>query len=203
MTFLNNSKKISVSVFCGSREGKNNDYIKLAQHTGELLAKNNMRLVYGAGGKGLMGAVANGVLLNHGDIYGVTTKIIADFEKPIKGTKTKIVKTLQDRKENFIKHSNAFIILPGGFGTFDELFDLLVGKEITQKHKELFPDTEENETRPIILINHNNFFKPFVNLVDALIDEGFMAPSNKNMYNLVDTPEQAISLIKDYIKNNN
>ncbi len=200
MALFKKNKKISVSVFCGSRNGKSKEYLNLAKHTGELLAKNNMRLVYGAGGKGLMGAVANGVIENNGEIYGVTTEVIAAFEQPIAGTKTKIVKTLQDRKELFIKNSNAFIILPGGFGTFDELFDLLVGKEIYDKHKEVVPGSRLSETRPIILINKNKFFTPFVNLVDSIIKEGFMHQQNKKMYKLVDTPEEAIKIIKNYMK---
>lgn len=200
MGLFNKNKKISVSVFCGSRNGNKKEYMELAYHVGTLLAKNNMRLIYGAGGRGLMGGVANGVLDNGGDIYGITTEVIAAFEQPIKKTKTKIVKSLQRRKKEFIDNSNAFIVLPGGFGTFDELFDLLVGKEIYEKHKEVVPGSKLSETRPIILINYKNFFKPFETLLDAIIKEGFMSKDNKKMYKLVDTPEEAIKLVKKYIK---
>lgn len=197
--FCKNQKK-SVSVFCGARNGNKKEYMELAYKVGELLAKNNMRLVYGAGGCGLMGRVANGVLDNKGCIYGITTKVIAEFEKPIKGTKTKIVKSLQRRKREFIDNSDAFIVLPGGFGTFDELFDLLVGKEILEKHKEIVPGSKCSETRPIIIINHNNFFAPFETLIDSIIKEGFMGKENKKMYKLVNTPEEAIEVIKKYMK---
>ena len=198
MKLLN--KKISVSVFCGAQKGKTKDYYELAHKTGELLAKNKMRLVYGAGGTGLMGAVAYGVLDNGGAIYGVTTKVIAAFEEPIKGTKTKIVCDIQKRKRTFIDNSDAFIVLPGGFGTFDELLDLLVGKEIINKHRQVVPNSKLSETRPIILINHKNFFKPFDALADSLIKTGFISKDHKKMYEMVSTPEEAIKLIKKSVK---
>lgn len=193
-------KKISVSVFCGAQNGNKNTYYEMAHKVGELLAKNNMQLVYGAGSQGLMGATAYGVLKHKGIILGITTKIIAAFEKPIKGTLTKFACNIQKRKRRFIDSSDAFIVLPGGFGTFDELFDLLVGKEIYNKHKQCVPNSTLSETRPIILINHNNFFKPFEALVDSLIKTGFISKEHKKMYKIVSTPEEAIKHIKKTVK---
>ena len=200
-------KKISVSVFCGAQEGNKKIYHDLATEVGGLIAKNNMRLVYGAGGKGLMGKVAYGALALKGSIFGITTQIISDFEKPIKGTKYKLVKNIQLRKRGFIDNSDAFIVIPGGFGTFDELFDILVSKEIVSKHKELFKNKNDKLTRndsivtkPLILIDLDGFFKPFEKLVDSLISTGFIPKSNKKYFKIVKTPKEAINYIKKYVK---
>ena len=199
-------KKISVSVFCGARTGNKNIYTETANQLGELIAKNNMRLVYGAGGTGLMGKVAYGVLALKGKIFGVTTDVIADFEEPIRGTKFEIVKNIQIRKRKFIDNSDAFIVLPGGFGTFDELFDILVGKEIIDKHNKLNKKDKSSEngknivTKPLLLIDPNGFFKPFEKLVDSIISAGFMKESNKKYFKIVKTPKEAISYIKKYVK---
>ncbi len=199
-------KKISVSVFCGARTGNKNIYTETANQLGELIAKNNMRLVYGAGGTGLMGKVAYGVLALKGKIFGVTTDVIADFEEPIRGTKFEIVRNIQIRKRRFIDNSDAFIVLPGGFGTFDELFDILVGKEIIDKHNKLNKKDKSSEngknivTKPLLLIDPNGFFKPFEKLVDSIISAGFMKESNKKYFKIVKTPKEAISYIKKYVK---
>ncbi len=196
----NNNKKISVSVFCGAKLGNKNIYSDTATKLGNLIAQNNMRLVYGAGGKGLMGKVAYGVLALKGYIYGITTKLIADFEEPIPGTHFKIVKNIQIRKRKFIENSDAFIILPGGFGTFDELFDILVDKEIHDKHSKLKKDNKTFVNKAIILVNINNFFKPFESLIDSMMKTGFIEASNKKYFKIVNTPDEAISYIKKHIK---
>lgn len=193
------SKKPLVTVFCGAREGKDKGYAKLAYDLGIELAKNDLNLLYGAGGTGLMGKVAYGVLDNGGDIFGVTTKIIADFEKPIKGTKNKIVKNIQVRKKHFVDSSDAFIILPGGFGTFDELFDMLVVKEIYEKNNIFHGYKNKKDERPVILINYKNFFDPFVKLIDSIIKAGFMNPDNRKYFKIVETPKAAIAIIKKNI----
>lgn len=193
-------KKISVSVFCGARLGNKKIYAETATKVGELLAQNNMRLVYGAGGTGLMGKVAYGALALKGLIYGITTKIISDFEKPIEGTKFKIVKNIQLRKVGFIDNSDAFIVLPGGFGTFDELFDILVGREIHDKHYKLKKSDKCAFNKPLVMIDVDGFFKPFEKLVDSLISAGFMPKSNKKFFKIVKTPKEAINYIKKQVK---
>ncbi len=193
-------KQFSVCVFCGARKGKNKIYSEVAEELGILIAENNMKLVYGAGGTGLMGKVSMAVLKLKGLIYGVTTKLIADFEEPIKGTKTKIVKNIQGRKREFIDKSDAFISLPGGFGTFDEIFDVLVAKEITEKHNELVGKTEYKFDKPIILINTNGFFDAFIKLIDSIIANGFMNASNKKYFKVVKTPKEAINYLKKEFK---
>lgn len=199
-------KRISVCVFCGAEFGNKKKYQDVATKVGELVAKSNMRLVYGAGGKGLMGKVAYGVLGLKGKIFGITTRIIADFENPIKGTRFKIVKNIQQRKREFIDNSDAFIVIPGGFGTFDELFEILVSKEIIAKHNRLFGTKDPEKLgkdivkKPLILLDVDGFFKPFEKLVDALIAREFIPETNKKFFKIVKTPKEAINYIKKCVK---
>lgn len=199
-------KQISVCVFCGAQIGNKKKFQDIATEVGNLIAKNNMQLVYGAGGTGLMGKVAYGVLDLKGKIFGITTKIIADFEKPIKGTKFKIVKNIQLRKRGFIDNSDAFIVTPGGFGTFDELFEILVSKEIIEKHNKLFGSKDSAKLgkdivkKPLVLVDVDGFFKPFEKLVDSLIANGFMPETNKKYFKIVKTPKEAVNYIKKYVK---
>ena len=190
--------KFSVCVFCGAHDGLKPEFQDAATKLGELIAENNMRLVYGAGGKGLMGRVAFGVLNKGGEIYGITTDTISNFEEPIGGTEYKVVKNLQLRKREFIENSDAFICLPGGFGTFDELFEILVSCEVANKHNNLVGKKDIEIPHPIILVNINKFFDPFKKLVDATIRTGFVSTTNRKYFKIVQTPTEAI----EYIKNN-
>ena len=194
------SDKFSVCVFCGAHDGLKKDFQDAATRLGELIAENNMRLVYGAGGKGLMGRVAYGTLNKGGEIYGITTKVIANFEEPIAGTKFKIVKDLQERKREFIKNSDAFICLPGGFGTFDELFEILVSCEVANKHNSIVCKKELEIPHPIILVDINKFFEPFKCLIDGTIKTGFVSTANRKYFKIVQSPEEAIKFIKNYLK---
>ena len=200
-------KRISICVFCGAELGNKKLYQDMAIETGRLISKNNMRLVYGAGGRGLMGKVASGVLSLKGRIFGITTRVIADFEEPIKGTKFKIVNNIQLRKRGFINHSDAFIALPGGFGTFDEIFDILVGKEVIKKHSTItdrpvskIKKKDNILPKPLVLVDSDGYFKPFEKLLDSIIAAGFMKESNKKFFKIVKTPKEAISYIKKYVK---
>lgn len=190
------AKKLSVCVFCGAHNSKQNIYEPMAEELGSLIAKNNMRLVYGAGGTGLMGKIATGALKEKGEVYGITTKQIAAFEKPVKGTKFKISKNIQERKKEFIESSDAFISLPGGFGTFDEIFEVLVHTQINDKHNVLVKKKTSTKNKPTILINLNGFFDPFIKLVDSMIKSGLVNATNKKYYKIVKTPKEAINYIK-------
>lgn len=205
--FFSNSKnkkdkkneKISVCVFCGAAEGLKPAFKDAANKFGQLIAENDMRLIYGAGGHGLMGQVAYGTLNAGGEIYGVTTEIIADFEEPIKGTEFKIVKTLQERKREFIDNSDVFVCLPGGFGTYDELFEILVTCEIINKHNNLVGKKDLYIPHPIILVNINNFFEGFKRMVESCARSGFISSTDRKYFKIVQTPNEAMEFIKKEI----
>ena len=189
-------KKFSVSVFCGSRPGKNPAYRKVTAETGKLLAENDMRLVFGGGGTGLMGVLARAALDNGGEVYGVSEYVVATFEEPLKEILSRIAPDIQKRKREFIDHSDAFIILPGSFGTIDELLDVILGKYIVDRHQRYAKHKKYKEDRPIIIVNTNGYYDLFVKLVRHVIAEGFSLKDDLKLFKVVKTPKEAISLVK-------
>src|SRR5687768_1694143 len=119
-------KTQAVAVFCGSRTGKHSIYNKHALELGRLLATLNIKLVYGGGNKGLMGTIAQAVLDNGGKVTGVIPKLLVEWEQQHKGlSEIAIVPDMHSRKKMLYELSDAAIILPGGFGTLDELFEMI------------------------------------------------------------------------------
>jgi uncharacterized protein (TIGR00730 family) len=188
-------KRFSVAVFCGSREGKSPKYAKAAREVGELIAANNMRLVYGAGGTGLMGTLARATLAGGGKVYGVSERIVATFEKPIREILHRTAPNMQKRKREFIDHSNAFIVLPGGWGTFDELFEVVVMKEIVDRHRRYASRPAYKEDRPIAVINTDGYYDPAIKMIERGIKEGFMMKEDLRFFKVVKNPKEAFDFI--------
>lgn len=144
-----------------------NDIEKL----GEIIAENGYSLVYGGGASGCMGAVANGVRKNHGYIMGITPHFIGEFEAIFDCDDTVIVESMSERKTLMEKQSDIFFIAPGGIGTLDEFFQILVLKYLGQT------------TAPIVVLNLNGFYNSLLKLIDDLV--AFGATSEK-IYELFD-----------------
>ncbi len=154
----------SIAVFCSaSFDDRKSQYYIQTLEVGKRIGQGRFRLVYGGSETGLMGAVARSALKNGAKVLGVTTPEVLSLERPLKGTKVELVKTLQERKRMMIQEADAFIILGGGIGTIDEVFDVLVGQQINE-HK-----------KPMFLVNTNNFFVPLVNYVTFLSEQGFLS----------------------------
>src|SRR6476620_7125571 len=116
----------SVAVFCGSKHGNNNLFAQHAEEVGLMLAQKNIQLVYGCGNRGLMGIVANTVLKNNGKVVGVIPTLLNDKEQQHDMLTTlHIVETMHERKKMMYELCDTAIILPGGFGTMDELFEMI------------------------------------------------------------------------------
>jgi uncharacterized protein (TIGR00730 family) len=188
-------KRFSVAVFCGSRNGNSDAYKTAAADMGRLLAENGMRLVYGAGGSGLMGVLAMGVLKNGGKVYGVTERIVSTFEGPIREIVHRTARDIQRRKREFIAHSDAFVVLAGGWGTYDELLDVIIGKEIVDRHRRYAKKVVYREDRPIVIVNTNNYYNPFLAMVEAGIRDGFMMREDLAFFKVVKTPREAMDFI--------
>ena len=118
-------KTYTVCVFCGSKSGNNIKYLKLANTLGKKLAERNFNVIYGGGNSGLMGALAEGVLAKNGSLISVIPKFFKNKMDIIKSKKEIVTEDLFDRKSIMIKKSDIFIALPGGFGTLDEVFELI------------------------------------------------------------------------------
>ena len=129
----------SMAVFCGSRTGKNQLYLQHASELGTLLAKNNITIVYGGSNKGIMGAVANAALEMNGRVIGVMPKILLEWEHQHLGlTELHEVADMHVRKAMLYEKCDAAIILPGGYGTLDEFFEMLTWNQLSIHDKKIF-----------------------------------------------------------------
>ncbi len=173
----------NILVFCGSGIGNNPIYRKAAIDLGIYLAKNNLRLVYGGGNIGLMGAVANACLDNGGEVTGIIPHFLAKEVPNLEVTELIFVETMLERKQLMAQKSDAVITLPGGYGTFDELFEELTGRQLGF-HK-----------RPIGLLNINGFYNPLLAMMENMVEEGFLKKENKNLLYVSENQEELFKMM--------
>ncbi len=153
----------SVAVFCASKIGNNPIYIQHAAEIGKLVAALNLKLIYGGGNVGLMGALANSALQNNGKIIGVIPKVLIDWEHQHEGlTELVVVPDMHTRKKMMYDLSDAAIILPGGFGTLDELFEMLTWNQLKIHNKKIY------------LLNSSGFYKHLIAHLQLLEKEGLL-----------------------------
>ncbi len=190
---LNSSGKViiwspmsrNVCVFCGANNNVAKEYKDLARECGELLAMNNMNVIYGGGDTGLMGAVSKAAKANGSQVTGVFPIFIEKHEKLNHDLdNTVFVNTMFERKELLLKDADSFLILPGGFGTLDELFEVLTLKGLSQLEQ------------PIILLNYKNYWTPLLNLMEYMIELGFARKNMRTIYDTVSNMHEAIELLK-------
>lgn len=160
---------MNITVYCGSKVG-NSDYKKSAQILGEWIAKNGNRLVYGGGKTGLMGIVADTVLENQGEVIGVTTDFLVEREVAHRGlTKLEIVETVSIRKSRMIELGEAFIALPGGPGTLDEITEVISLAQIGKLNK------------PCIFFNYNGYYQSVKSMYDEMNANGFLNDEDRKL----------------------
>lgn len=152
----------SVCVYCGSRDGDDPAYAQAADATGLMLAKNNWRLVYGAGDVGLMGRVANAVQAANGATFGVIPTHLLDWEVGKRDLDSFVItETMHERKKVMFMNADAVVVLPGGAGSLDEFFEALTWRQLGLHAK------------PIILLNINGFWDPLQALLTHVVKSGF------------------------------
>jgi uncharacterized protein (TIGR00730 family) len=174
-----------VCVFCASSSKVDSGYREAAHDLGELLAGNDIEIVYGGGAAGPMGSLAEGALANGGSVIGVIPKFMLDLEWGHTGlTELMVVSTMHERKELMLKGADAAVALPGGSGTLEELIET-----ITKKRLGFF-------LNPIVIVNINGFFEPFIRQIDQCIDQRFMAREHRNMISVVSSPAEVVPAIK-------
>jgi len=163
-----NSNVKTICVYCGSADGLRKEYYDAAYYLGQIFAENGISLVYGAGKTGLMGAVADGVLNENGSVIGIVPEILNEPQLIHANlTKLEVLPDIHKRKARMSELADAFIALPGGFGTFDELFETLTWAQIGIHSK------------PIGLLNVNNYFNPLLNMVEHALKEKFIYAEHK------------------------
>lgn len=171
----------SVCVFCGSREGRREEYHSAAVALGALLARRQTTLVYGGGSVGLMGVVATTVMQAGGRVIGVIPEALAAKEVAHDGlTELRVVPTMHARKALMAELSDTFIAMPGGLGTFEELFEIVTWSQLGIHSK------------PVGLLNVGGYFDALLALVDHATREGFVDPEQRAIFVESDRPEELL-----------
>lgn len=160
----------SIVVFCGSSEGYNEIYRDTAYELGAIMAERNIRLVYGGAKVGVMGALAEGALQNKGKVTGVIPTFLRTKEVAHEGlTEMVLTETMHERKTKMHELSDGIIALPGGWGTMEELFEMMTWAQLG-----LHP-------KPIGILNVNGFYEPLLALIELMTDEGFLKELYRDM----------------------
>jgi uncharacterized protein (TIGR00730 family) len=169
----------SVCVFCGSQYGAEPGHRRLAAQLGETLGLAGVRVIYGGGHVGLMGAVADAAMAAGGEVIGVIPTRLLEREVGHRAI-TELITTpdMFERKRQMIDRADAFVILPGGLGTLDELLDVVTLRQLGYHDK------------PIILVNLGGYWDPFIALVDQIVGHKFALPGARTLYRVVDAVEQ-------------
>ena len=173
---------LSVCVYCGSRDGVDPAYAAAAEALGAALAQRRWRLVYGAGDVGLMGRVARSAQAAGAETFGVIPTHLLELEVGKRDlTRFIVTETMHERKKVMFMNAEAVVVLPGGAGSLDELFEVLTWRQLGLHGK------------PIILMNVAGYWDPLVALVDHVIDQGFAAPSLRDFLTVADDLEAVIA----------
>lgn len=177
----------SICVFCGSSDAVHEDYKKAAFQMGVTLAQSGIQVVYGGGKTGLMGALANGALSAGGTVIGV---IITSMNTPALAhtgvTRMEVTAEMRSRKARMHELSDGFIAMPGGFGTWDELFETLT-----------WAQTGEHE-KPVGLLNVKNFYAPLFAAIDHAVAEGFIFSEHRQAISLENETAKLLESMRNY-----
>lgn len=176
-----------ICVYGAASNSIDSHFISEGECLGELLAQRGHSLVYGAGATGLMGAVSRGVQKQKGDVIGVVPEFFTDEEVLNFECSTLIrTKTMRERKQIMEDYGEAFIVTPGGIGTFEEFFEILTLKQLKQHNK------------PIVILNTDGYYDPMLKMMEYSVEKGFLNGNCRVMYPAFATPEEVIDYIENY-----
>ncbi len=179
-----NGHKKCVAVYCGSASGTNPAFIAEATALGEGIGSAGLAMVYGGANIGLMGAVANAALSAGAEVVGVLPEILAGKEIAHSDlTSLEMVPTMHERKARMAELADAFLILPGGYGTFDELMEAVTWAQLGLHGK------------PCILINTAGYWNGLLSFLDTSVAAGFLKPENRQLMRVAATAAEAIDLV--------
>jgi hypothetical protein len=177
----------SVCVFCGGNPGKNPAYLEAARALGEQLARGGLALVYGGAQVGLMGAVADAALAHGGEVFGVIPEFIAAREIAHLGvTQLEVVSSMHDRKAKMAARADAFVALPGGYGTLDEIFEILTWSQLGLHRK------------PCAVLNVAGYFDGLLAFLDHAADEQLLRPENRAMLLVESDPVRLVERLRTH-----
>lgn len=174
----------SICVFCGAQNAVPKEHLAMAHQLGVDMARAGKQLVYGGGDCGLMGAVANGCLEAGGRAIGVFPRSLGRIEVEHKGLTTMhMVDSMHERKQKMYDEAETFVILPGGFGTLDEMFEVITWRQIKIHEKS------------VIIFNHDGYWDHLITLMENIIESGFARPINRTFYTVVNTKDELYELL--------
>jgi uncharacterized protein (TIGR00730 family) len=174
----------NIAVFCASADGVNPAYNRVAEELGASLATRNIGLIYGGASVGLMKTVAEAALAHGGRVVGVIPQVLVDLEVAHKGiTELHVVDTMHTRKALMSDLVDAFIVLPGGFGTLEEVFEVLAWQ------------TLKLHAKPILLLNTNGYYDKLLAFLDHAVEEGMLKAKSRAILLLASNVEQALDLL--------
>ena len=179
-----NQRLTSVCVFCGSSDAADPGFLKAAASLGRALASAGLRLVYGGGGVGLMGATAQAAHGAGGDVLGIIPTFLIGKERALESVEHVVVNNMHERKQLFYEHSDAFVILPGGVGTLEEIVELLSWRRLDLHFK------------PVVFWNPRGFWDPLFKLFQHTVDERLTPPEFMHAWVSVETIEEIIPALR-------
>ncbi len=175
----------SLAVFCGSKNGLNPIFAEHAKTLGKLMAENNVRLVYGGGSAGIMGIIADSVMHHGGNVTGYIPRLLLEWEVQHRGiTELIICDDMHERKKKIYSISDAAIILPGGFGTLDELFEIVTWNQLTIHDKEIY------------ILNSDGFYNHLIEHIEVMKREQFLYEEALKRITVIDDPSELITYLK-------
>ncbi len=173
----------SIAVFCGSSSGGDPTFRRAARAVGEALAADGHRLVYGGGSVGLMKAVADAVLAGGGDVVGIITEQLLDHEVAHTGlTELEVVSDMHGRKARMAELADGVIVLPGGFGTLDETFEILTWNQLGLI------------ATPVVFLDVDDYYEPLFHFIGDSVAAGFMKDHHGALAQRTDDPAQAVRI---------
>ena len=180
------SRKInSVAVFCASSFGNEHEFFELATNVGKHLALEGVTIIFGGSDAGLMGAVANGAISQDGQVIGVYPE--DTFSRDVRhrgGVDLRLVSSMHERKATMYELSDGVIALPGGYGTLDELAEVLAWTQLGLHHL------------PVVLLDTGNFWNKFVEFLDDAVSNGVLNSSSRHFLGRAINPESALQLLR-------
>ncbi len=177
----------NISIFCGAHEGKNPEYAKAAKLVAEYIAKKGINVVFGGGNVGLMKIISDTALDNGVKVLGISLKSLHALELANPRLNEIVVsETLLDRKDKFMSRSDAFIVLPGGVGSLDELAEIMASNQLGIINK------------PVGILNTEGYYDDLLKWFSKAVDEGFISSENLKELLVSDSPEELVEIITSH-----
>ena len=178
----------SICVYCGSQPGNDQTFVNAAETVGKSLGKAQVRLIYGGGTTGIMGAVSRAALENGGQVTGIIPKFLTEHERAPKehrpGQETIVTENMHERKRNMFELSDAFLALPGGIGTLEEVIEIMTWAQLGQHSK------------PVGFLNVKGFWDPLLDLFAHMKESGFIHTHNRVQPVIIEDPEEVLEALE-------